>query len=186
MTNRVFVSLGSNIDKETNLPAAVILLQEIGKLLTVSSVYETAPIEATGKGAPLQKDRPLFWNAAVLMETSLDSIGFRREVLDKIEQKLDRHRTADRNAPRTIDADLILFNQDVSKVDPKHPIPDPDLLKFAHVAVPMAELAPTLNHPESGETLGQIAKRLLKHAAVENRPLPLRRPEIVLRIRGDI
>jgi len=184
MTNRVFVSLGSNIDKETNLHAAVKLLREIGRLLAVSSVYETAPIEATGEGSRVQEDGPLFWNAAVLMETTLDPAGFRRDVLDQVEQRLDRRRTADRNAPRTIDADLTLFNEEVFKLDAKHPIPDPDLLRFAHVAVPMAELAPDLIHPESGEALGQIAERLLQETAAKNRPLPIKRPDIILDITG--
>ena len=182
MTNRVFVSLGSNINKETNLLAAVRLLQEIGRLLAVSSVYETAPIEATGEGSPVQEDRPLFWNAAVLMETTLDPAGFRRDVLDQVEHQLDRQRTADRNAPRTIDADLTLFNDDIFELDPRHPIPDPDLLKFAHVAVPIAELAPYLNHPESGEALGQLAERLIREMTAENRPLPLRRSDIILAV----
>jgi 2-amino-4-hydroxy-6-hydroxymethyldihydropteridine diphosphokinase len=184
MTNRVFVSLGSNVDKEKNLHAAIKLLQEIGRLLAASSVYETAPIETTGEGSPVQEDRPLFWNAAVLMETTLDPAGFRRDVLEQVERQLDRRRTADRNAPRTIDADLTLFNDDVFKLDAKHPIPDPDLLRFAHVAVPIAELAPELNHPQSGVTLGQIAERLLQEAAEENRPLPFKRPDILLDIRG--
>ena len=184
MTNRVFVSLGSNIDKEINLHEAVKLLQEIGRLLAVSSVYETAPIETTGEGSPVQEDRPLFWNAAVLMETTLDPAGFRRDVLDQVEQQMDRQRTADRNAPRTIDADLTLFNEDIFELDPRHPIPDPDLLRFAHVAVPIAELAPNLSHPETGDALGQIAERLLREAAAENRPLPQRRPDIVLEAKG--
>jgi 2-amino-4-hydroxy-6-hydroxymethyldihydropteridine diphosphokinase/dihydroneopterin aldolase/2-amino-4-hydroxy-6-hydroxymethyldihydropteridine diphosphokinase len=184
MTNRVFVSLGSNINKETNLHTAVKLLQEKSRLLAVSSVYETAPIETAAEGSPVQKDGLLFWNAAVLMETILDPTGFRRDVLDQVERQLNRQRTADRDAPRTIDADLTLFNEEVFELDPGHLIPDPDLLKFAHVAVPVAELAPNLNHPESGEALGQIAERLLREAAADNRPLPLRRPDIVLGAKG--
>jgi len=184
MRNRIFVSLGSNIDKESNLHAAVKLLQRIGTLLAVSSVYETAPIEATVVGSPVQEDRPMFWNAAVLMETTLGPAGFRRDVLDQVERQLDRRRTVDRNAPRTIDADLTLFNDDVFKLDVKHPIPDPDLLRFAHVAVPIAELAPDLNHPETGEALGQIAERLLEEAAAENRPLPFKRSDIMLDMEG--
>lgn len=170
--NRVFILLGSNINKEKNLPAAVLLLCEGGSLQSVSSVYETPPIG--------EEDQPLFWNASVLIETKLDAMSFKRNVLAHIEEKLCRERTADRNAPRTIDADMTLFNQEVFDLDDTHHIPDPDLLKFRHVAVPTAELAPNLKHPESGETLKEIARRLIAKADKAGRA-PLRRvPEVTL------
>ena len=175
MSNRVFISLGSNIDKETNLPAAITILKELGRIQAVSSVFETVPI-----GLPGDPKRPLFWNAAVQIETNLDAADFRSEVLGLVEKTLKRQRSTDRNSARTIDADLILFNQDIFELDETHHIPDPDLLRFAHVAVPLAELAPKLNHPETGELLAELAARLLREMARNNEPVPLRRPEILL------
>ncbi len=155
--NRVFISLGSNIDKEKNLPAAIQLLAERSRLVAVSSIYETAPVGS--------QDQPLFWNAAALVKTELDAAAFRQQVLVQIEQQLKRVRTADPNAPRTIDADLILFNTDIFELDDTHHIPDPDFLKYPHVAVPIAELDPELRHPETGEPLQEIAQRLMRQAA---------------------
>lgn len=168
MTNRAVVLLGSNINKEKNLPAAVRLLRQMAEVLAVSSVYETA---AVGGGRP-ETDRgarqPNFFNAAVLVETPLGAADFKQHVLAQIEARLRRVRTADPNAPRTIDADLVLFNDQVFDLDERHHIPDPDLLRFAHAAGPVAELLPEMAHPETGEPLREIATRLL--AVSEKKP----------------
>jgi 2-amino-4-hydroxy-6-hydroxymethyldihydropteridine diphosphokinase len=153
MTNQVFVSLGSNINKERNLPAAVRLLAHHCHILAISRVYQTKPVSL--------KPQPAFFNAAVLVETALSASEFREQVLAKVERVLERLRTADKNAPRTIDADITLFNNEVLHMDPEHPIPDPELLKRSHVAVPIADLDPWRLHPVTGERLAEIAERLL-------------------------
>lgn len=149
--NRAFIAMGSNINAEDNLQAAARLLAERCTLLAVSPVYETVPIGATGQ--------PNFLNAAALIETSLAAADLKREVLSGIEQQLGRVRVADKNAPRTIDLDIALFNADVLDIGPRH-IPDPDILKYAHIAVPLADLAPQYRHPETGQTLMEIAERV--------------------------
>ena len=151
MMNRVFVALGSNIDSERNLREAVRRLASRCRLLAVSPVYETAPVGKT--------DQPNFLNAAVLIETDLAAGELKTEVLQIIEQELGRVRTEDKNAPRTIDLDISLFNQEVFDLGQRH-IPDPEILKYPHVAIPLADLAPDQCHPETGQTLGQIARGL--------------------------
>lgn len=174
--NRVFLILGSNINKERNLPRAVALLREMCRVAAVSSVYETAPV-----GLEAQ---PPFFNAAVLVETELGPAEIKQQVIGAIERALKRRRTLDKNAPRTIDVDIVLFNDAVLDYDPgdgrfRH-IPDPDLRKFLHVAVPMAQLAPDLRHPETGETLAQIAAEL-QSAASDSGSVPIwQRPDIVV------
>jgi 2-amino-4-hydroxy-6-hydroxymethyldihydropteridine diphosphokinase len=147
--NRVFVALGSNINPEWNLPEAVRLLSLRCTLVAVSPVYETAPVGKT--------DQPSFLNAAVLIETELGAQELKTRVLQMIEQELGRVRTADKNAPRTMDLDITLFNDEMLDIGHRH-IPDPDLLCYPHIAVPMADLAPEYVHPESGQTLKEIAK----------------------------
>jgi 2-amino-4-hydroxy-6-hydroxymethyldihydropteridine diphosphokinase len=154
MSNQIIISLGSNIDKEINLPLAVQLLAQKCRLVAVSPVYETVPVGLVNQAN--------FFNAAVLVETELDAAQFKREVLMPIEEKLGRVRSADKNAPRTIDLDISLFNQEIIDLDQNHHIPDPDLLKFPHVAVPIADIVPDMAHPETGETLSVIAARLLE------------------------
>lgn len=165
--NNVYLLLGSNIDRERNLPEAVRLLAESVELVAVSPVYETAPVGLT--------EQPAFFNAAAHIRTPLSPPQIKQAIIHPIEQTLKRVRQADKNAPRTIDLDIILFNNAVLDYNHHH-IPDPDLLRFAHVAVPLANLAPTLRHPETDEPLMDIAQRLLAAAAI---PL-ISHPEVSL------
>jgi 7,8-dihydro-6-hydroxymethylpterin-pyrophosphokinase len=80
-------------------------------------------------------------------------------------------RSEDKNAPRTIDLDIALFGQQVLDVGPRH-IPDPDIYKYPHIAVPLADLAPQQRHPETGQTLLEIAQGLPARGLV-------RRPDVV-------
>jgi len=79
-----------------------------------------------------------------------------------------RHRTADRNAPRTIDLDLLLYDDLVLQI-PELTLPDPHILDRAFIAVPLAELAPDLLLPGAASSVREIAARLGR-AALE--PLP--------------
>jgi 2-amino-4-hydroxy-6-hydroxymethyldihydropteridine diphosphokinase len=150
------ISLGSNVDKEKNMPLAVALIRERCHLLAVSPVYETLPMGLYDQGN--------FFNAAVLVETERSPSELKQEVLDWLENTLGRVRQADKNAPRTIDADLTLYGDAVVEYTGHH-VPDPDLLRFAHVAVPVADLLPNAAHPETGERLADLAARLTVRAA---------------------
>jgi dihydroneopterin aldolase/2-amino-4-hydroxy-6-hydroxymethyldihydropteridine diphosphokinase len=150
-TNYVFVSLGSNIDPAHNLVEAVRRLAVHCRLVAVSPVYETQPVGKT--------DQPNFLNAAALIETDLGAARLKDQELRVIELELGRVRTSDKNAPRTIDLDISLFNDQVLDVEGRH-IPDPEILRFAHIARPLADLAPEYRHPETGQTLREIAEAL--------------------------
>jgi 2-amino-4-hydroxy-6-hydroxymethyldihydropteridine diphosphokinase len=162
-----YLSLGSNLDKEHNLPAAVRLLAGHGRLLAVSAVYETAPVGNPGD--------PSFFNAAVALETELQPAELKGRVLAHIEQQLGRQRNADPNAPRTIDVDISLFDDAILDLGKRH-IPDPEILRYLHIAVPLADVAPDYRHPETGEILAQIAARVATDAGQP----PLRRDDISL------
>jgi 2-amino-4-hydroxy-6-hydroxymethyldihydropteridine diphosphokinase len=162
--NRALVALGSNIDAEHNLREAVRRLASHCRLVAVSPVYETAPVGKT--------DQPNFLNAAVLIETYLPAAQLKACVLGAIEQELGRVRTEDKNAPRTIDLDIAVF----ARRDPDSATEeswDPDILSYAHVAVPLADIAPHQRHPLTGQTLREIAQRLPAGGLVL-------RPDIVL------
>jgi 2-amino-4-hydroxy-6-hydroxymethyldihydropteridine diphosphokinase len=152
MANRAVISLGSNIDKEKNLPTAIKMIGSKCRLMAVSNIYETAPAS--------QKEQAKFWNAAVLIETELGPADLRELILAPIETKLNRIRTADKYASRTIDVDLTLFNDEIIDLDKTHHIPDPDLLRFIHVAKPVSDLIPDTRHPETGQSFKKIAMML--------------------------
>ena len=180
--NQVVISLGSNIDKEENVPRAVGLLRELCIVTAVSPVYETIPVGL--------RDQANFFNLALMIETDLGVLALKEQVLSKLEEFLDRQRDPNEpNAPRTIDADITLFNDEV--LDYGHAdgrqrhIPDPDLLKFAHVAAPVADLVPNMPHPETGEPMRAIAQRLRADARDEHgKPVLWPRPDVQLATNG--
>lgn len=174
--NRVFLILGSNIDKENNLPRAVALLHGLCCVTAVSSVYETPPVGL--------EEQPSFFNAAVAIETEMSAAEIKRDVIGAVEKALKRVRTADKNAPRTIDVDIVLFNDaafDYVAPDGRtRHVPDPDLRRFPHVAVPIAEIAGDRVHPETGQPLAELAAEVTA-AARRNGATPLRRrPDVIL------
>jgi 2-amino-4-hydroxy-6-hydroxymethyldihydropteridine diphosphokinase len=169
--NRAYLSLGSNIRKETNLPRAVTLLGQAGILAAVSSAYETLPVGRT--------DQPPFLNAAVLLLTEFSPEEVKDRLISSVEHRLNRVRDpADPNAPRTIDIDISLWNDEICTVKGQA-VPDPDIMLYAHVTVPLAEIAPRLIHPVTGETLAAIAARLVGLGQVVTP-----RPDVVLRKEG--
>ena len=157
--NTVFLSLGSNIEPWQHLAAAVQRLASLGSLIAVSPVYESLPV---GDSA-----QPNYLNLAVLMTTDLATAQLKQKLL-VIEQALGRARSANPNAPRTIDIDIALFNHEVLLVG-KRRIPDPDVLSQPFVACPLADLAPDYVHPETGQTLAAIAARLSAHIDIWRR-----------------
>ena len=112
----------------------------------------------------------------MLLEVDLAPGELRRE-LRKIEADQGRVRTADKYAPRTIDLDLSLFGDQVLSGS-DYQIPDPELTRLAHLAIPLAELAPEFRHPSLDETLRQIADRLRPGSKL------VRRPDLSEQLRG--
>lgn len=134
--------LGSNIRPAVHLPQALEHLRRRLTVVACSSVWHTPPVGTAG---------PPFYNAAVAVRTALSPQALKRRVLRPIEAALGRVRSADRYAPRTMDIDLVVYAGQVV---------DPEVWRYAHIAVPLAELLPDLRHPETGETLAQVAARL--------------------------
>lgn len=151
---QVWLSLGSNICPRANLRAALRLLREACALECCSPVFRTLP-----RGDPDQAD---FLNMAARVCTTHSPTSFHRIVIQGIETFLGRERDPDnRNAARTIDIDIALWGGGSFKFgDPPRQVPDPDILRYSHVALPLAALAPDLRHPVTGQTLGAIASRL--------------------------
>ena len=123
-------------------------------MLTVSPVYRTPPQGDT--------QQPAFLNMAVKAHTLRSPLAFKRQVIDCIENRLKRQRDPHNvNAPRTIDLDIALWNDESLEYGSKPwRIPDADICRYAHVAVPLADLAPDYAHPQTGETLRKLAARL--------------------------
>jgi 2-amino-4-hydroxy-6-hydroxymethyldihydropteridine diphosphokinase len=145
--HRAYLTLGANIEPARHLREAVQRLAGLGTVVAVSPVYRTAPV-----GTP---DQPDFLNAAALLETRRTPDALKQQLL-ALEAALGRERTADPNAPRTIDVDLALFDRRVTATETLR-LPHPDIRQHAHAAVPLADLAPRYHHPETDDTLSDIA-----------------------------
>ena len=145
-----YLSIGSNIEPEENLPAAVRELGRFGRVSLVSSVWQSPPI-----GAPGQPD---YLNAALLLETPLSAECLKKEGIAVVEALLGRVRSGDRNAPRTIDIDIMLFDSEELSFGARR-IPDREVLEHPCVAIPLAEIAPGYIHPVTGDPLADIASR---------------------------
>ena len=107
--NLVILSVGSNIDPLANIKKAAVILSGLNCLISVSRFQKTSP-----EGDPEQPD---FLNGAFYVKTSLDQ-GQLRDKLKEIEAQLGRVRTSNKNSPRTIDLDIVVFNGKI--IDPDY------------------------------------------------------------------
>ena len=138
---RVFVGLGGNLgDAKRTVLEALDALPRLTRtrLVARSSLYRSAPVDAGG---------PDFINAVAELQTELSPLELLRE-LQGLEQAAGRERPY-RNAPRTLDLDLLLFGQRVLDTAVLT-LPHPRLQLRAFVLQPLLELAPGLEHPLLG------------------------------------
>jgi 2-amino-4-hydroxy-6-hydroxymethyldihydropteridine diphosphokinase len=146
----VYVGIGSNIEPERKIPAAMELLSQAVVITGVSTFYRTSPI-----GRP---EQPLFYNGVVRVETERTAIDLKIAILGSIENELGRRRTADAFAPRTIDLDILLYDRAVIH-DNDVDIPDPDILTRPFLAIPLCELDPRLILPQWDLPITEVAAK---------------------------
>ena len=133
-----FIGLGANLgDARATLAAALAALAELPEstLRLSSSIYRSAPIDSSG---------PDYLNAVALIDTRLAPLALLAE-LQRIERGHGRERPY-RNAPRTLDLDLLLFGRQQLS-EPGLTVPHPRMHLRAFVLQPLAEIAPDLRVP---------------------------------------
>lgn len=150
MPQLAYLSLGSNVgDRVAHLRDAIARLESIGRVVSVSSFYETEPVEVT--------DQPWFLNCAVGLETALTAEQLMARLL-QIEQEMGRRRIQ-KKGPRTIDIDILLFD-DLILDSPDVTIPHPAMQKRRFVLEPLAEIAAEARHPGVKKTIRELLEEL--------------------------
>ncbi len=149
---RVYLGLGSNIDKEKNLAKCIGVLRKKFKVVKISNVYETSPVG--------YKNQANFFNMAIEIETELEPEKLFSELMN-IEKNLGRIREK-RNHPRTIDTDILFYDGRIIKSD-NLIVPHPRLHERAFVLLPLSEIAPDFMHP----ILKKSVKEMLQSAGKE-------------------
>lgn len=143
--NLAFISIGSNIeDRLYYLVEAVRALQTHEKInvLSVSSVYETAPVGYT--------EQAEFLNIVIHVETSVDAQSL-LAICQHIEGQLGRVRDI-RWGPRTVDLDMLLYNNETIATE-NLIVPHPRMCERAFVLIPLLEIDSTIAHPATGRLL---------------------------------
>ena len=141
---QVYVSVGSNLERERNIATALQELTENYGELQQSSVYESAAVGF---------DSAPFYNLVVGFST-LESPRVIQDQLHAIEDRCGRQRTATLSA-RTLDLDLLLYDDQVM-TDGKLMLPREDITRYAFVLGPLAEIAPAARHPVTAVSYAEM------------------------------
>lgn len=142
---QVYISIGSNIEPAKNVRLAVTALHEYFGELKISSVYESEAVGFEGDN---------FYNLVVGLNTDLDVNEVNR-LLHEIEDRYGRERTGPRFSARTIDLDLLLYD-DLVMSEGKLVLPREEILQNAFVLWPLAEIAPDVVHPLEKASMSEL------------------------------
>jgi len=142
---RVYLSLGSNLEPRRHLPAAIRELRERFGELAVSPAYRTAAVGFDGAE---------FVNLAVGLDTELSPEAL-NDWLHALEDRHGRRRDVPRYADRTLDIDIVFYD-DLVRNGPGHLQIPRDELRHAFVLRPIADIAPAFRHPVSGLSMAEL------------------------------
>ncbi len=150
--HQAYLSIGSNINPVSNTLLAIERLRQAATLNAVSTIWDTPAVGSEG---------PRFLNATAWISTPLSASELKNQVITPIENELGRLRTEDKYAPRTIDMDIIIFDEHVL---------DQNLWSREFLAIPTAELRPDLVEPSSGMSLNEIVQGMKAKTTALPRP----------------
>ena len=163
--SRAWLDLGTNLQREQSLQAAVAALARHVRVIRSSPVYESAPVGFL--------DQPDFWNVCVEIDSELPALEL-RALLRQLEDELGRMRTENKYGPRNIDMDLVLHQHEVGEK-----LPHPQVESQLFVLQPLCDLIPEHVHPHRQQPLCELLTELqqrrpddqLRPVAVEGFPL---------------
>ena len=145
MSARVYVSLGSNLDREAKIGQAVAMLRAHFGGIELSPVYDSAAVGFDGSN---------FLNLVAGFDTELgvEEVAL---IFHDIEDRLGRDRSLPKFASRPIDLDILVYDDLVLDI-PGIRIPRPEILQNAFVLKPLQDIAPDRLHPVKGESYAAL------------------------------
>ena len=144
----VLLSLGSNIDKERNIRAGIDALEQRFGKVTCSTIYESEAVGFDGDN---------FYNLVAQLDTD-EPVELVVSTLKQIEDEHGRTRSGPRFSARTLDIDILLYDE-LIRDDEVVSIPRDEILKNAFVLRPLAELVGESLHPQTGESYRELWQR---------------------------
>lgn len=142
---KVYLSIGSNIDRERHITAALDALAAKFPALDISSVYESEAVGFAGDH---------FLNLTVGFDTAIP-VGELSAYLRDIEHNNGRNRGLERFSARTLDIDILTYGDCVGEIDGVV-LPRAEILENAFVLLPLAEIAPDCEHPVSCQSFAAL------------------------------
>ena len=161
----ILIALGANLPSNVGPPRATLeaalrsLAQEGGEIVARSHLYQSSPVP--------KSDQPDYLNAVVRIESALDPSAL-LAVLGAIETRFGRRR-GERNAARSLDLDLIAYDDLIRDVAPI--LPHPRMHERAFVLLPLAEIAPGWVHPRLRLSVAALIRALPQAARADCRPV---------------
>ncbi len=145
MPSTAWLGLGSNVNAENHIRSGIRALQKDFDKVALSPVYTSTAVGFEGDD---------FINLVARVETDMHPLAL-REYLRNLEDRYGRERNVAKFSDRTLDIDILLYD-DLVLLSPKLEIPRAEILKFAHVLKPLADLDPELIHPVKLRTMAEI------------------------------
>lgn len=140
----VYLGLGSNLDPENHIAAGIKALRQAFEHVRVSPVYRSRAVGFEGAD---------FLNCAAAVHTTMP-LGELKQWLTTLEDRHGRDRSQPRFSDRSLDIDILLYDERVGNFDGLT-LPRDEILKYAHVLKPLADLAPEVRHPVTGKTFAE-------------------------------
>ena len=156
---QVFVSVGSNINKEHNLHSCLNILCQIFRNIRKSSVYQSTAVGFDGED---------FYNIVVRLETTLTPKCVNK-LFTEIERQHGRQRGKNQFVSRQLDLDLLLYDDLIVDKDGVS-LPHKDLTQYAFVLKPMQEIAGDLKHPKTGVCFSELWQRFEQRTVIKRIP----------------